>query len=39
MNCSGILNSPHFKGGPSITSLNGSMVHYRDEQNFGEKVP
>jgi len=28
MNCSGILNSPHFKGGPSITSLNGSMVHY-----------
>ena len=27
-NCS---SNPHFRGGPVIKSLNGSVVHYRDE--------
>ena len=28
-NCSS--HNPHFRGGPVIKSLNGSVVHYRDE--------
>ena len=39
-NCSGMMiHSPHFKGGPSLTSLNGSVVHHRDDflSNIVEK--